>query len=770
MCSRAWNSLLSLFARDGIATALPGRGEYQGAIAAALVSLPVSMTYGIVAFSALGPEFTGTGLIAGIYGAIAVSLLAVPLGSGSLLVSGPRAAAAVVFSAVVAALLELDAVSALGAQATNVAIAGGFATVLLAGLLQALAGRLRVGRLVHYMPAPVIAGFVNASACIILVGQLPQLLGIPDAASLRSVLAEPGLMLSVGTVAGLVTVMLMQFAGRWSRAIPAPLLALAGGVLVYHALAALGPSTGLPAGATLEPVPVGLPQPFLTPELLTWMHPGLLQDALWILLPAAFSMMVLASFETLLSLSALDDRSGSRSNPDVELRAQGLANVGAALVGGVMSSGGLNRTVPLLEAGSRRLSVHALSALVMLGIVTLSYPLLRFVPQAVVSGMIVYLAWSLIDRWSLDLLRSLASSATRRRSSRLVDVLIIVLVVAVALHSGIMPAVGVGILLAVLFFTTTMSRSVVRSVRHGPGIHSRRRWSPERARALEEPARRIAVVELDGVLFFGNAQGLESAIDALAGSGLEYLILDFRRVPDVDTSGARALLRILQRTRRSDIELNFSCIRREPEGVPVDGGERADRLRLGGALEDAGLIDAIGPERLFADTDDALAHCEDALLIRHASGAQADPGLAEALMLRGFDRSDFRALRPRMQRVCFAPDSVLFEQGSAGDAIYLVLRGHAEIRVNGEQGSTGTVVHRLRPGSVFGEMSVLDGEPRAASVHARSALTCYCMRVADFHSLQRTHPKTALRIHGNLALVFASRLRAANALVAELEQ
>ncbi len=728
------------------------------------------MTYGIVAFSALGPEFTGTGLLAGIYGAIAVSLLAVPLGSRSQLVSGPRAAAAVVFSAVVASLLQLDSVAALGPQATDVAIAGGFATVLLAGLLQALAGRLRIGRVVRYMPAPVIAGFVNASACIILVGQLPQLVGIPEGAGWSSVLADPGLVLSAGAVAGLVTLLLMRFAGRWSRLVPAPLLALAGGVLVYHALVALGPATGLLAGATLEPIPTGLPQLFLTPEVLTRVPPGLLQEALWILLPGAFSMMALASFDTLFSLSALDDRTGSRSDPDSELRAQGLANVGASLIGGVMSSGGLNRTVPLLEAGSRRLSAHPLSAVVMLGIVTLSYPLIRFVPQAVVSGMIVYLAWSLIDRWSLELLRSLASSTTRRRSSRLVDVLIIVLVVAVALHSGIMPAVGVGILVAVLFFTTTMSRSVVRSVRRGPGIHSRRRWSPERARALEEPARRIALVELDGVLFFGNAHGLESVIEALPAADLEHLILDFRRVPDIDTSGTRALLRIHERARRSGIELHMSCIRREDAGTPVAGDERTDRLRLRGALEDAGLIDVIGGQHFFVDTDDALAYCEDALLARHAVGAEADPGLSKALILRGFDRGDFRALRPRIQRVRFAPDSILFEQGSAGDAIYLVLRGHAEIRVNGEQGGAGTVVHRLRPGSVFGEMSVLDGEPRAASVYARSMLTCYRMSVADFRSLQRDHPRIALRIHGNLALVFASRLRAANALIAELER
>jgi CRP-like cAMP-binding protein/anti-anti-sigma regulatory factor len=299
--------------------------------------------------------------------------------------------------------------------------------------------------------------------------------------------------------------------------------------------------------------------------------------------------------------------------------------------------------------------------------------------------------------------------------------------------------------------------------------HSRRRWSPERAQALEEPARRILVVELDGVLFFGNAQGLESAIEAVPGTDIEHLILDFRRVPDMDTSGARALLRIHQRARRSGIELHCSWIRGEREGAPDAGLERAARLRLRGALEDAGLIDLIGPGHFFEDTDDALAHCEDALLARYAAGAGADPSLADALMLRGFDRGDFRALRPRMQRICFAPESVVFEQGSAGDAIYLVLRGHAEIRVDGQQGGAGTVVHRLRPGSVFGEMSVLDGEPRAASVHARSTLTCYRMSVADFRSLQRTHPRTALRIHGNLALVFARRLRAANALVAELE-
>ncbi|HSG88107.1 MAG TPA: SulP family inorganic anion transporter [Pseudomonadales bacterium] len=758
---------------------LPTAADWRGGLAGALVSLPVSMTYGVVAFSGLGPDHVGTGLVAGIYGAIAVSFFSVLAGSRTLLASGPRAAAAVVFSSVVLAVLQQERVAALGPDAVDVAIAAGLLTVALAGALQVAVGLARLGRVVRYMPVPVIAGFVNASAFIILLGQVPVLLGLDDGIDLAAWRSLPSQLLSAGTIAGVLTIVLMRQAPRITTRLPAPLLAIVGGVLCFHGLAAL---PGMTAGVTLQPIDGGAPRLFLTPAVLAVVDGEMLRDALIIVLPAALSMMALASFETLLSLTALDDRRGSRSAPDRELACQGLGNVAAALLGGVMGSGGLNRTTPLLDAGAQRPTAHLVSAVVMLLIVSLSYPLVQFVPQAVVAGMIIQLGWSLIDRWSVDLFRGAARTLWSPSQeiaaggrARLLDAAIVAFVVGVALTSGMMAAVGVGVLLAVGVFVTSMSRSVIRSVRRGPGVHARRSWSPERQALLAPSAHRIVVVELDGVLFFGTAHGLEAAIDELLAQDVGWLILDFRRVADIDTSGARALLRIAARARRSGVTLCASGVRRERRRTPLpqaglERRRRADPRHSWLVLEDAGAIDAIGAERFFDDMDGALARCENELIATTApSAASRGDSLQRSVILKNFDRTDFRALRSRLDRVSFAPGETIFAQGAAGDSIYLVVAGSADIFIDIGVGGSGSVLHSVRAGSLFGEMAVLDGRPRAAGVRAVEALTCYRLAVDDFLTLQGEHPRAALKFYNNLCLVFSARLRASNALIAELE-
>lgn len=737
-----------------LAHLVPGRAELLGGSAAALVSLPVSMTYGIVAFATLGPSHVGSGIVAGIFGAIAICAIAPLAGSRSLLASGPRAAAAVVFAAVVGAALETDALQRGVPQADAVAIAlmVGFAAVALAGLMQMLVGRAHLGQLARYMPAPVIAGFVNASALIVVLGQAPLLFGLSTASPLAELRENPARVLEAGTLAGFVTVLLMVLAPRVTQRVPAPLVALVGGTLFFHGLAL---AAGAAEGALLQPIASPLPSLPFSAVALAQLDASLLPALALLVVPAAFSMMALASLETLLSQSALDDRTGTRSDPDRELVAQGLGNLGAALVGGITGSGGLNRTLPLLDAGARRASAHLVTALCMLLLVLVAYPLVGAIPQPVVSGMILVLGISLLDRWSLGLIASLRHARQRRHRARVVDTLIIVGVVAVALVSDMMTAVGVGLLLAVIVFVTRMSRRVVRSIRHGPGIHSRRQWTSERAARLRDHAGRIAVVELDGVLFFGTAHSLEVAIDAELAAGVDWFVLDLRRLRDLDLSGARALQRISNRVSAGGA-LHLACVR--------DDGSGAMTRELG----DAGLLD---PERVHEDIDAALAACEDALLEELAATRVSVPArrsLRRSELLQGLDRADLRALRPVLERVGFPAGTTIFEQGDAGDSVYFVARGRADIVIDVEHGTS--TIHSLRPGSVFGEMAVLDGHARAAGVRAVEPVLCYRLSVADFQALERRHPSAAMKIYTNLCRVFSRRLRAANAMIAELER
>ncbi len=147
------------------------RGDVSGAVAAALVSLPLSMTIGVVALAPLGKEYAIQGVMAGLFGAIVLSLVAALLGARSVLISGPRAASALILASLITQLFVSDELAFPSGETLQHVISIAYFAILLAGVIQLLGGLLRIGSIVKYIPYPVIAGFVNSSALLIIMGQ-----------------------------------------------------------------------------------------------------------------------------------------------------------------------------------------------------------------------------------------------------------------------------------------------------------------------------------------------------------------------------------------------------------------------------------------------------------------------------------------------------------------------------------------------------------------------------------------------------------------------
>lgn len=746
------------------------RRELAAALACVVASIPQTMAYGVVAMAALGPQWIGLGIIAGLLSSVVHGVVATVLGGNPSTVTGPRAATILVFGAMLGQLATLPGLA--GSEGGPlVALGLAEAAVVAAGLLQILFAALRCGRLAGFVPYPVVAGFLNGSALLILAGQVKPLTGVP-----LSALADPlraWHLLQPGPLAlGLVTVAIMLVAARRLRRVPPALAGLALGTLAYHGLDAFGLAGAL--GGTIGALPSqGLPAPGDLELILSQLSPsdpGLLA----ILAPSVLSMATLSTLDALLASVALDALTLRRSDGNRELLAQGLGNVAAGLLWMLPSSGSMARAGALVRAGSRTALGPLLVALLTLAVITGLADAVAVLPRAVLAGLLIVVAIDLFDKWSVALLRRHWRTWPRG------DLLAVAAVVVVTLVFNLMVAVAVGVLLALVIFVARMARSPIR--RHYPAtaLAARIHGDPERTALIERQGNRIAVIELEGALFFGSVAAVEEKVEELVAGGVRFVVLDLKRVKDADASGARLVERLNARLSRQDGALVLAYVERERRAGPRGGGggqidverrQHSGDRRLWRVFDQLGAVAALGADRFQPDVDRAVAWCEARL-----RDSLADDSLLEEFralgpaILRGIDRGGLRLLRAVMSRHVLAAGESVFRQGDPPDSVYFLASGQVEVVIDLAGTDRKLRVQTLTRGSVFGEMAVLDPKPRSASVEVRSAAVCYRLAAADFEALKGGAPKLAFRLLENIALIFAERLRATNQLLAELER
>jgi SulP family sulfate permease len=208
-------------------------GEIWGGLAAMLVALPSAIAFGLLIYSPLGPAYAAVGAMAGILGTIAIGIVASIFGGTPRLISAPCAPAAAVMSALVLELLNHTAPD--GLQPDHILLLLTLVAVL-AGGLQFLFGAIGGGRLIKYIPYPVVAGYLSGVGVLIFLSQVPKLFGLPKGTGLWAGLASPALWKAPGLIVGIATMIVMVLAARITRAVPAPILGLLGGITAYFGL------------------------------------------------------------------------------------------------------------------------------------------------------------------------------------------------------------------------------------------------------------------------------------------------------------------------------------------------------------------------------------------------------------------------------------------------------------------------------------------------------------------------------------------------------
>lgn len=506
------------------------RGDALAGLTVAIVALPLAMALAVA--SGAAPE-------KGLLTAIVAGFLISALGGSRFQIGGPTGA----FIPVIYAIILKHGYDGL------------IIATLMAAALLILAGALRVGALMKYMPQPLITGFTSGIAVIIFASQLKELLGLRA----ENVPAEflPKLQLlaahldtfnawALGIALACIAIILAF--RRWAPSAPGFLIAVITASLAVWVLHLPVDTIGSRFG--------GIPSTIAMPTL-----PHIDLVTLIALIPAALTIAFLAGVESLLSAVVADGMSGGRHRPNTELIAQGVANGASALFGGLPATGAIARTATNIRAGGKTPVAGILHAVFILIFMLILSGLASYVPLPALAGVLAVVAWNMAE------IKHFRRTLSAPRGDRAVLLATFFLTVLVDLTV----AIEVGMVIAAFVFMARMADAV--QVSPGTSLSDELNVDEEPAhQAQEELSQRerlpkdVEVFRIAGPLFFGASGRLESLLDQ-SFKPLRAYILRMRLVPLMDASGVHALQSLAERCKQRNITLIISGLQQQPRNI-----------------------------------------------------------------------------------------------------------------------------------------------------------------------------------------------------------
>lgn len=533
-----------------------------------------------------------------------------------------------------------------------------------------------------------------------------------------------------------------------------PVIALIVGTGLYHSIAAVSGDVRL--GDVLGALPSAVPTPAYFSSVIAALTDSANLPLLAAVISGALAMAVLDSISSLVTLVSYQGIADKRFDANSQLVGQGIGSAVAAFFGGLTTSGILARAAVNHNAGGRSRAsgvVNAVAVLVL--VVVLSRPL-AWIPKAAIAGLIMVIAGGLFDRWSFGQIKEALRTEAEQRKDNYLAVAQMAFVVGVGVFVNLVWAVGAGVVLSVVVFVAQMSRSPIRRARTGATVRSAKNRDNRLSELLAKEGRRIAVIELEGMIFFGSCDSLATRAEDLADKGAEFVLLDMKRVSGIDATGFKVLGQTFNRLRARRTTLAFGYVL--PGSI---NSEIAEDLILNGVPE----------ARLFESTDAGLEYFEEGLLLKLGvdEGSRNGWTLEEFGAEWGVSPEQCAILAGFVERRRFDAGDFVFREGDTSRSMFFLCRGDADVSIPIPGAVRRRRLATFSQGTVFGEMALLDGLPRAAGVRATGRLEVLELGFDSFTKLSEGHPAIAVKIQTAIGSILGSRLRGANSLILELD-
>jgi len=712
--------------------------EIWGGLAAMLVALPQSIAFGILVFTGLGGGFVSEGAVAGAVGAAIIGVMAPLFGGTPRLISSPCAPAA----AFLAGLLGEEWLKNYmgGDPALAIPIIG--LVGLSAGVSQILFSFLGGGKVIKYIPYPVVSGYMSAVGIIIIIGQLPKLIGVVGSHSLLDSIITPDLWNGQAIAIGAVTIATMYLSPRITKKIPAPILGLTGGLAAFALLSVANPENFTLPG---NPLVIGTLHGKLSADYFVQRFSSIRDlnaEAIKGSIVAGATLAVVLSIDTLKTGVIVDTLSRNRSNSSRELIGQGIANISSAMTGGIAGAGTLGATlVNFSSGGTSRISGIYSGLFALFAFLALT-PFLAWLPVASLAGILIFVALRTID-WktlSLSLYRSM-----------MFDFIIILAVIVIAVMNSLTAAAGAGFILSALFFLRDQIRgSVIHRKSYGGEMFSRKNRLPEEIEILQKENRRTVIYELQGNLFFGNTDQILSAVYEEPPT-IQFVIIGLRRVHTFDSTAVHLFEQIESLVADRKGRLILSHL---PETLP--GGEKAELF-----LKEFALVRTRSQFFTLKDMHDAIEWTEEYILdetLKQNERTAPPLELNEIEIFSELNETQIRKLKSLTEERHYEEGENIFSSGQFGDEIFFIRKGVVKIMLKMEDDRLRHLASFGR-GDFFGDMSFVDRERRSADAIAGTETFIYTLSRSRFDKAVTDDPSLGNDFYFHLSRVLSFRFR-----------
>lgn len=714
--------------------------EFKAGALVAFGGYAQAIVYGMLAFAPLGQAGLAYGVYAGLASALLGGAVGAWLGKAPVQFGGPRSSTALIVAGSLAGFMTSTTQHA---ELMTLLII----ELLLTGLLIVLAQRRGAGRLMQFLPAPVLIGMNTTLGLFSTYKLLPAMAGFAVYTTVVQAAQAPhGFSLLALAVSGLTVAVLLYF-----RAIaPNPLglaYGLLAGLVAHVVLSICWPGTPF---QTVNTLPV---HPLWNSSLIE--HVGntfsLLVHSPALLLQVAVGAAVLASLIILESMQALlqvDQALGTRHNSQRELNAIATANLLCGLALALPSSNYFSRSNAALGVGSSSRRSEGWYAVTLLLLVLISWPVFHLLPLHVLATVVAVSSMFLIQGRTLLLLRQFSWPRTRQHmadTERFTVWVVLSMVVVTGLSNLLMGTLA-GVMFVAAYFLQQQSVGGLRNIEVAPAARSRSLRPRAHRTQLDKAFEQTAWVKFEGSLFFGNAPAIAIRLqDELANS--RFLLLDFTALRYIDDTACASLAQLLNRC-----FAHRTVVAVLPSPANAMGGEaQLEQLLRRGQLATARHI------------DDAFWQLENAMLQPASQGsshASTVDTLIDSHLCDHMTPEQTQTLASHWQHVRLQAGATLFEQGSAACGLYVVHEGQLSAWLHTSHGKERLM--RFCAGSTVGEMALIDRKPRSATVQADTPCTLLHLPTDQFDQLAREHTQLGQILQNNLARELTLRIRLTN--------
>ncbi len=681
-------------------------GDIWGGLSASALVLPQAMAFGI----ALWFPYTHDAASAALSGLVSAACLCIASGvfrGTQGLVSAPTGPTLVLLSGAIAALAATGLSGGVLVTATLV-------TMAMAGVFQILIGAFQLGHLIKFIPYPVVSGFMVGTGILMILSQQAALSG----SGVDLTLSEGGWIPSATAAATLLT---MVFLPKYVSRIPGTALGLLVGTVAFHLLCWLFAKSSPSVWVVGD-------LPHIDAIEFGWDLSGVVALPWKVVVASALALAVLASLDTLLTSVVADVATGSRHDARRELIGQGAGHVMASLAGGMAGAGTTGSTLVAIRSGGRLWTGLVTGAFFLLLILFMG-PIAAVLPVSVFAGIILHVAiFGMLDK---DIFLWLKTPSVR------IGGVIAVAVTAVTIFYDLMIAVGLGVVLAVIEFIRVQVSTAVVHRRWTAAERSSLRRRPRSQRdLLKESGDRIVGYDLKGTLFFGTADRLFDVIGEDIKK-IEFLILDMRRVGQVDLTAIRMIEQLAGTMRKQGGELVLSQV---PGSMGLVKREGHRHERVVPYHTDTRF-------RTFADAERALEYAEDRLLesLGESVDAQQIVSLGESELLSGFKpkaRAEIEAFFSTKQ---IAAGDYLFRVDEESSDLFVILQGEVEVLLPYSK-KRQIRLAKFGPGMSVGEVSFLEPGKRLADGRASRDCVVAVMKHSALKRLWKKNPGRGLQL------------------------